>query len=83
MTWSTQSKAFSRSQNIPPILNFLFMTFKISFHNLKIALSVEELGLKPNWSLDKMLLLVKWSISLTNISFSKILEKEGNIETGL
>jgi len=43
MLWSTQTNAFSRSQNIPPIVSLLFIAFKISFTNLIMALSVEEL----------------------------------------
>jgi hypothetical protein len=43
-----------------------------------MALSVDESDLKLNCSFDKMLLLVKCCSSLVNITFSKILEEEGN-----
>jgi len=55
MLWSTQSNAFSRSQNIPSILSLLFKAFKISFNNVNTALSVVEFDLKLNCSYDRML----------------------------
>ena len=50
MLWSTQTNAFSRSQNIPPIGSLSFKAFKVLFSNLNLALSVEECDLKPNSS---------------------------------
>jgi len=55
MLWPTQSNAFYRSQNIPPIVSLLFKAFKISFNNVNKALSAVEFDLKPNCSFERML----------------------------
>jgi hypothetical protein len=54
ISWFTQLKAFSRSQNIPPTVNLLFMANKISFINLKEASSVEELLLNQFCSFNSV-----------------------------
>lgn len=41
--WFTQSKASSKSKEIPPTLLLLFQASKISFTKLYEAISVEEL----------------------------------------
>jgi len=54
MLWSTQTNAFFRSKNIPPVVSLLFKAFKISFSNLSMSLSVEECDLKMNYYFDSM-----------------------------
>ena len=54
-----QSNAFSRSQNIPPTINLLFMAFRISIVTLKVALYVFNFVPNPHCSVLKMLCLVK------------------------
>jgi hypothetical protein len=48
--WLTHSKAFCKSQNIPPTIDLLFMAMWISLINVKAAFSVEECDLNPNCS---------------------------------
>jgi len=53
--WFTQSNAFSRSQKMPPIINLLFIAFKVSLNNVYLSFSVEECCPKSNCSYAKML----------------------------
>jgi hypothetical protein len=52
--WFTQSNAFSRSQKMPPIINLLFIAFKVSLNNLYLSFSVEECCLNQNVMIIKM-----------------------------
>ena len=79
----TQSKAFSKSQNIPPTNDLLLNACRMSFNSLNVAFCVEELLLKPYCSIDNILLLITCSVSLACITFSNILEKEVNRDIGL
>jgi len=55
--WLTQSKAFSKSQKMPPSMSLLFKATKISLVSLYIALLVADLVLRPNCSSAKILSL--------------------------
>jgi hypothetical protein len=74
---------YYKSQNIPPTFNLLLSTSNISFLSWKEAFSVEELFLKPYYSVAHTLFwLVCW-YNLVYITFSRIFEKDVSKEIGL
>ena len=75
--------AFSKSQNIPPTVNLLLSASNISFISLKEAFSVEELFLKPYFSVANILFWMMCWYNLGYITFSRIFEKDVNKDTGL
>ena len=81
--WFTQSKAFVKSQKIPPTVNLLLRTSKIMFIRLYEASYVDKFFLKPYCSCAKILLSLTWLHNLLNITFSDILEKDVSKEIGL
>jgi hypothetical protein len=55
----------------------------MSFVNLYVALIDDIFFLNPNWLLESILFVMRWSINLLYIILSKILENEGNKEIGI
>jgi len=77
----TQSKAFWRSQNIPPT-RFFSKDSWILFNKAYVAISVVDFSLKPNCSFVSILFLIRKQFNPLYITFSIIFEKEDKNEIG-
>jgi hypothetical protein len=76
-------KGLFKVTKIPPITLLLFKAFRISLVNLYMALSADDLVLKPNYSSAKILFLFRWSRIWIFITFSSTLENEVASDIGL
>jgi len=78
-----QSKAFSRSQKMPPTMSFLFKSFRITLVNTYMALFLVYLVLKQNCSSANILFLLLCSQIWIYTPLSSTLENEVRIDIGL
>ena len=77
------SNAFSKSHNIPPTVTLLLSASNVSFISWKEAFSVEELFLKPYYSVANIWFWLMCWYNSVYITFSKIFEKGVSEEIGL